>query len=136
VLASLQRQLRLRLAVRALQSQHDLLRGLCFLVEHRLRLTTVTRLLTIVTTLSLCEERCLQRLYQRRRGCLRVAMVYLARFVLCHFMLSMFSAVFALAVGTSCLRNVDLGHHPSVFTLDASSASLTLCLPPSFSRPR
>jgi hypothetical protein len=59
MLASFQRQLCLRLARCALQSQHDLLRSLGFLVEHRLRLTTITGLFAIVTTLSLREQRCL-----------------------------------------------------------------------------
>jgi hypothetical protein len=59
MLASLQRQLCLRLASCALQSQHDLLRSLGLLVEHRLRLTTITGLFAIVTTLSLREQRCL-----------------------------------------------------------------------------
>ena len=44
-------------ADRALETEDDLLRRLCLLVEHRLRLTTVTRLLTVVTPLSLCEDR-------------------------------------------------------------------------------
>jgi hypothetical protein len=60
VLASLQCQLCLRLACCALQSQHNLLRGLRLLVENGLRLTTVSGLFAIVTTLSLCEERCLR----------------------------------------------------------------------------
>jgi hypothetical protein len=59
MLASLQRQLCLCLARCALQSQHDLLRSLGLLVEHGLRLTTVTGLFAIVTTFSLREQRCL-----------------------------------------------------------------------------
>jgi hypothetical protein len=59
MLASLQRQLCLRLARCALQSQHNLLRRLCFLVENGLGLTTVTGLFAIITTLSLREQRCL-----------------------------------------------------------------------------
>jgi len=59
MLASLQRQLCLCLARCALQSQHNLLCGLGLLVEHRLRLTTITGLFTIITTLSLREQRCL-----------------------------------------------------------------------------
>jgi hypothetical protein len=47
----------LRLAGCALQSQHDLLRSLRLLVEHGLRLTTITGLFAIITTLSLREQR-------------------------------------------------------------------------------
>ena len=57
VLASLESQLCLGLALCALQSQHNLLGGLCLLVEHRLCLTTITTLLSVVTTLSLGEQR-------------------------------------------------------------------------------
>lgn len=47
VLASLQGQLQLGLAGRALETQHNLFGSLGFLVEDGLRLTTVTRLFTI-----------------------------------------------------------------------------------------
>jgi len=57
VLASLERQLSLGLAVCALESQHDLLGRLCLFVEHGLRLTSVSGLLAVVTALSLREER-------------------------------------------------------------------------------
>lgn len=50
VLASLQRQLQLGLARVALETEHDLLGGLGLLVEDRLRLTTVTGLLSVVTS--------------------------------------------------------------------------------------
>lgn len=56
VLATLEGELSLGLALGALQSEHDLLGGLCLLVEDRLGLTTVTGLLTVVTTLTLGEE--------------------------------------------------------------------------------
>jgi hypothetical protein len=59
VLAALQCQLGLGLARNALQSQHNLLRGLGLLVEDGLGLTTVTGLLAVVSALSLCEQRCL-----------------------------------------------------------------------------
>lgn len=52
VLASLQRKLLLGLAPVALETQHDLLCGLGLLVEDRLGLTTVTRLLSVVTSLT------------------------------------------------------------------------------------
>ena len=57
LLAPLERELHFVFADRALETEDDLLRRLCLLVEHRLRLTTVTRLLTVVTPLSLCEDR-------------------------------------------------------------------------------
>jgi hypothetical protein len=60
MLATLQCQLCLRLALCALQSQHNLLRCLCFLVENGFCLTTITGLFTIITTLSLREQRCLE----------------------------------------------------------------------------
>jgi hypothetical protein len=108
MLASLQRQLCLRLAYCALQSQHDLLRCLGLLVEHRLRLTTITGLFTIVTTLSLREERRLQnvnRAFGKFRGS---ESIYLSSLVLCDLVLSVLSALLALAVGASGLGNVDL----------------------------
>jgi hypothetical protein len=61
VLASLQRQLVLGLARSALQSQHDLLGRLGLLVEHGLRLTTITGLLAVVTALTLGEKGSLWR---------------------------------------------------------------------------
>lgn len=57
MLAALQRQLRLGLAARALETKHNLLGGLGLLVENGLGLSSVTGLLPVVTTLSLCEER-------------------------------------------------------------------------------
>lgn len=57
VLTPLQRQLRLCLAHRTFQPQHNLLRRLGLLVEHWLCLTSVPRLLAVVTALSLGEER-------------------------------------------------------------------------------
>lgn len=59
VLATLQCQLCLRLARCAFQSQHNLLCGLCLLVENGFCLTTITRLLSVITTLSLSEQRSL-----------------------------------------------------------------------------
>jgi len=56
MLAALQRQLCLGLALRALQPQDDLFGRLGLLVEDRLRLTTVSGLLAIVTTLALREK--------------------------------------------------------------------------------
>ena len=71
MLASLQRQLCLRLACRAFQSQHDFLRGLGLLVEDRLGLSTVAGLLAIITALSLCEERCLVLVLENKTLALR-----------------------------------------------------------------
>lgn len=90
VLASLQRQLELGLALDALQSQHDLLGSLGLLVEDGLGLTTITRLLAVVTSLSLSEQ----------RG--------LASLVLGDLVLGVLAAVLALAVGVTGLGNVDL----------------------------
>jgi hypothetical protein len=56
VLAALQRQLSLGLAVCALKSQDNLLGGLGLLVEDWLGLTTITGLLPVVTTLTLGEK--------------------------------------------------------------------------------
>lgn len=55
VLASLQRQLELGLALDTLQSQNNLLGGLSLLVEDRLGLTTITGLLAVVSALTLGE---------------------------------------------------------------------------------
>lgn len=52
VLRALQDRLDDRLAAGALELQHHLLRRLCLLVEDRLRLTTITRLLPVVATLT------------------------------------------------------------------------------------
>lgn len=90
VLATLQRQLSLRLAHSALQPQNNLLGGLGLLVEDRLGLTSVTGLLSIVTTLSLGEKRSLSSL------------------VLGDLVLSVLLAGLALAVGLTGLGNVDL----------------------------
>lgn len=90
MLATLQRQLQLGLALDALQSQHNLLGGLGLLVEDRLGLTTITGLLSVVSSLSLGEE----------RG--------LAGLVLGHLVLGVLAALLALAVGVSGLGNVDL----------------------------
>lgn len=59
-------------------------------MEDRLRLTTVTGLFAIITTLSLSEQGCL------------------AGFVLCDLVLGVLLAVPALAVCPPRLRNVDL----------------------------
>ena len=56
LLATLQRQLHLIFAGSAFQPEDDLLRRFGLLVEDRLRLTTVTGLLSVVAALSLCEE--------------------------------------------------------------------------------
>jgi len=57
VLATLEGELGLGLALHALQSQHNLLRGLRLLVENGLGLTTITALLTVVSTLTLAVVR-------------------------------------------------------------------------------
>lgn len=60
-------------------------------MEDGLRLTTVTGLFAIITTLSLSEQRCL------------------AGLILCDLVLGVLLAVPALAICPPCLRNVDLG---------------------------
>jgi hypothetical protein len=91
VLAPLQRQLLLRLALAALKTQHDLLGRLRLLVEDGLGLTTVTRLLSVITTLALSE----------RAG--------LSGFVLGNTVKRVLVALRAAAVGPPRLGNVDHG---------------------------
>ena len=62
LLAALERHLHLVLADGALETENDLLGRLRLLVEDGLGLTTVTRLLTVVTTLALRGQRSLARL--------------------------------------------------------------------------
>lgn len=90
MLAALQCELRLGLALDALQPQDDLLGGLSLLVEDGLGLTTITALLAIVTTLSLGVEGSL--------ACL----------VLRDLVLGVLAALLALAVGVAGFRDVDL----------------------------
>lgn len=89
VLASLQRKLTLGLARSALKSQNNLLGGLSLLVQDRLGLTTVTSLLSVVSSLTSSIKRGLTGL------------------VLGDLVLSVLSAFFALAVGSSGLRHVN-----------------------------
>merc|ERR1719198_2884298 len=65
VLAALDGEHLLRLALGALHLQHDLLRGLRLLVEHGLGLAAETGLLRVVTTLTLRGERVLALLVLR-----------------------------------------------------------------------
>jgi hypothetical protein len=114
VLASLQTQLRLGLALCTLKSQHDFLRRLGLLVEHGLRLTSVTGLFAVVAALSLGEERGLVSTLEYcfvSVECMGVdpGVAYLAGFVLGDFVLSVLFAGFALAVGAAGLGDVDLG---------------------------
>lgn len=90
VLASLQGQLQLGLALDALQPQDDLLGGLGLLVEDGLGLTTITALLPVITSLTLGEQ----------GG--------LASLVLGDLVLGVLAALLALAVGVTGLGNVDL----------------------------
>jgi hypothetical protein len=106
MLATLQRQLCLRLARCALQSQHNLLCRLSLLVEDRLRLTTITGLLAIITTLSLREQRSLDM--SDALPCLGSNLCYLSCLVLSDLVLCVLSAVLALAVSASGLGDVDL----------------------------
>jgi hypothetical protein len=90
VLASLQGQLALGLALDALQPQDNLLGSLSLLVEDRLGLTTITALLAIITTLSLGVKGSL------------------AGLVLRDLVLGVLAALLALAVGVAGFRDVDL----------------------------
>jgi hypothetical protein len=89
VLASLQRQLELGLALDTLQSKDNLLGGLGLLVEDGLGLTTVTGLLAVISTLTLGEQGGLSSL------------------VLGDLVLGVLAALLALAVGVTGLGNVD-----------------------------
>lgn len=105
VLASLQCELELSLALGAFETENDLLGGLSLLVENLLGLTTVTSLLTVVSSLTLGIEGSLTGL------------------VLGDLVLSVLSALLALAVGSSSLWNVHYTqillisstHHPVIF---------------------
>jgi len=90
VLAALQCQLALGLALDTFQAQNDLLRGLRLLVEDGLGLTTVTALLAVVTALTLGEEGSL------------------AGLVLGDLVLGVLAALLAFAVRVAGLGNVDL----------------------------
>jgi hypothetical protein len=90
VLAALQRQLALGLALDTFQAQDNLLRGLRLLVEDGLGLTTVTALLAVVTALTLGEEGSL------------------AGLVLGDLVLGVLAALLAFAVRVAGLGNVDL----------------------------
>merc|ERR1719334_1482126 len=87
-LAPLEGKLLAELALVALHPQHNLLGRLGLLVEDRLRLTSISALLSVVTPLTLCVE----------RG--------LSSFVLRHLVVHMTLAL--LAVGAAVLWNV---HH-------------------------
>jgi len=89
VLASLQCYLHLVLAHSTLHPQNNLLRCLGFLVEDRFSLPTITRLLSVVSSFPLCEQR------------------RLAGLVLGDLMWGVFSAVLALAKGAAGLGDID-----------------------------
>ena len=108
MLAALQGQLGLGLALRALEAEHDLLGRLGLLVEHGLGLTTVTGLLSVVTALSLGEQRCLRELLVPVVKAGGGICIYLAGLVLGDLVLGVLLAVPALAVGAASLGNVDL----------------------------
>ena len=108
VLATLEGELGLGLAVGALESKDDLLGGLSLLVEDWLGLTSVTRLLSVVTTLSLCEKGSLNSVSRSSVRNSSIACVYLSGLVLGDLVLGVLAALLALAVGASGLWNVDL----------------------------
>lgn len=76
-------------------------------MENGLGLTTITRLLSVITTLSLCEKGCLQ-LSQMGEFVHLIIRGYLSSLVLRNFMLCVLSALLALAVGASGFWDVDL----------------------------
>ena len=104
--APLQRQLTLGLTLHTFQPQHHLLRRLGFLVEYRFGLTTVPRLLAVVSAFALREEgglvkrtalaspfraQCPGRFHGRDEG--GSVWTNLAGLVLCDFVLGMRLAV-------------------------------------------
>ena len=108
MLATLEGELGLGLAVGALKSKDDLLGGLSLLVEDWLGLTSVTRLLSVVTTLSLCEKGSLDCVSRSSVRNANIACVYLSGLVLGDLVLGVLAALLALAVCASGLWNVDL----------------------------
>lgn len=115
MLASLQRKLLLGLALRALQTQDNLLGGLGLFAEDRLGLTTETLLLSVVTTLTLSVQRGLYFTQKslvsgpsisRRRESLVIS--HLSSLVLGDLVLGVLVAVLGLAVRPAGFRNVDL----------------------------
>eukprot|EP00968_Pinguiococcus_pyrenoidosus_P006797 scaffold447_cov307-Pinguiococcus_pyrenoidosus.AAC.77 len=79
VLASLDHQVALALALLALQTQGDLLRGLGLLVEDRLGLPAIAHLLVVITPLPLREVGRLARLM----GLLQYVLLSLGTFTIC-----------------------------------------------------
>lgn len=121
VLATLQGKLGLGLADSALQSQDDLLGSLGLLVEDGLRLTTITGLLAVITTLTLGEQRGLYFERKKKRyglsdlisdmrtvGGRGLIKAYLASLVLGDLVLGVLLALLALAVCPAGFRDVDL----------------------------
>ena len=123
MLAALERQLRLGLAVRAFEPQHHLLGRLGLFVEDGLRLPAVAGLLAVVAALALGDGGCLGggegvgvslRLGAGKWGDGRVegrgrgwGWKYLAGFVLCDFVLGVLLALFAFAVGAAGFGDLD-----------------------------
>lgn len=93
VLAPLDWVLRHVFACLALQPQHNFLGCLCLLVKHWLCLTSITRLLAIITTFTLSSK------------------AILPLFVLSDLVQGVLFALLVLAVGLLCLRNVHLYAH-------------------------
>lgn len=89
MLGTLERELSLRLALGALETQDYLLGGLRLSVEDRTGLTTITTLLAVVPPLTLSIQRCLTSL------------------VLGHLVRSVAATVLAFAKGVTRLRDVN-----------------------------
>jgi hypothetical protein len=112
VLAALQGELLLGLALGALKTQDNLLGGLGLLVEDGLGLTTVTTLLPVVTALTLGEEGGLFQRFESAYGLVGVGRcgegTYLASLVLGDLVLGVLVAVLGLAVRPAGFGDVDL----------------------------
>jgi len=108
VLAALERELCLGLAVDALETEHDLLGCLGLLVEYWLGLTSVSGLLAVVTRLPCAKREAWGQLLETVERWWDAGSVYLAGLVLGDLVLGVLLAVPALAVGAASLWNVDL----------------------------
>lgn len=117
VLASLQRKLLLALALRALETQDNLLGSLGLPAEDGLGLTSVTLLLSVVTTLTLGVQRGLEPREKLQSAPIRLkcdttvqrsGQSHLSGLVLGDLVLGVLVAVLGLAERPAGFRNVDL----------------------------
>lgn len=117
MLASLQRKLLLGLALRALETQDNLLGSLGLPTEDGLGLTSVTLLLSVVTTLTLGVQRGLESRENLQSAPIRLkcdtivqrsGLPHLSGLVLGDLVLGVLVAVLGLAERPAGFRNVDL----------------------------